>query len=100
MTPALQAVIAQLLATFRGVNQEQLCPVPHLMASSMNQNLELEASLGKKPIDSVFSKSMSGLEIIDPFCDPCDSNKNPISYPSSVVLIEFQRSRSLSKRIL
>lgn len=72
----------------------------HLMASSMNQNLELEASLGKKPIDSVFSKSTSGLEIIDPFCDPRDSDKNPISYPPSAVLIEFQRSRSLSKRIL
>ncbi|CAN4127062.1 unnamed protein product [Withania somnifera] len=68
--------------------------------SSMNQNLELEASLGKKPIDSVFSKSTSGLEIIDPFCEPRDSDKNPISYPPSAVLIEFQRSRSLSKRIL
>jgi hypothetical protein len=72
----------------------------HLMASSMNKNLELEASLGKKPIDSVFSKSTSGLEIIDPFCDPRDSDKNPISYPPSAVLIEFKRSRSLSKRIL
>lgn len=51
-------------------------------------------------MDSVFSKSTSGLEIIDPFCDPRDSDKNPISYPPSVVLIEFQRSRSLSKRIL
>ncbi|CAN4123560.1 unnamed protein product [Withania somnifera] len=55
---------------------------------------------GKKPIDSVFSKSTSGLEIIDPFCEPRDSDKNPISYPPSAVLIEFQRSRSLSKRIL
>lgn len=55
---------------------------------------------GKKPIDSVFSKSTSGLEIIDPFCDPRDSDKNPISYSPSAVLIEFQRSRSLSKRIL
>ncbi|MCD9641987.1 hypothetical protein HAX54_028550, partial [Datura stramonium] len=62
----------------------------HLMASSMNQNLELEASLGKKPIDLVFLKSTSGLEIIDPFCDPRDSDKIPISYPPSVVLIEFQ----------
>jgi len=50
--------------------------------------------------DLVFSKSTSGLEIIDPFCDPRDSDKNPISYPPSAVLIEFQRSRSLSKRIL
>lgn len=71
------------------------------MASSMKKNLELEASLGKKkPIDSVFSKSTSGLEIIDPFCDPREKDKNPISYPPSAVLIEFQRSRSLSKRIL
>ncbi|KAK4354238.1 hypothetical protein RND71_026432 [Anisodus tanguticus] len=67
---------------------------------SMNQNLELEASAGKKPIDLVFSKSMSGIEIIDPFCDPRDSDKNPISYPPKGRSIEFQRSRSLSKRIL
>ena len=66
----------------------------HLLASSMNPNLELEG-----PIDSIFSKSTSGLEIIDPFCDPRDSEKNPISYSLSAVLIEFQRSRSLSKRI-
>jgi hypothetical protein len=52
----------------------------HLLASSMNKNLELEASLGKKPIDSVFSKSTSGLEIIDPFCDPRDSEKNQLSF--------------------
>ena len=59
-----------------------------LLASSMNQNLELEGH-------SIFSKSTSGLEIIDP--DPRDSEKNhPISYSLSAVLIEFQRSRSLS----
>jgi len=34
---------------------------------------------GQKPIDSVFSKSTSGLEIIDPFCDPRDSENHPIS---------------------
>jgi len=45
--------------------------------------------------DSIFSKSTSGLEIIDLICDLRDSNKNPISYPTSVVLIEFQRSHSL-----
>lgn len=66
----------------------------HLLASSMNPNLELEG-----PIDSIFSKSTSGLEIIDPFCDPRDSENHPISYSLSAVLIEFQRSRSLSKRI-
>lgn len=49
--------------------------------------------------DSVFSKSTSGLEIIDPFCDPRDSDMNPRYYPPSAVMIEFQRSRSLSKRI-
>lgn len=54
-------------------------------ASSMNPNLELEG-----PIDSIFSKSTSGLEIIDPFCDPRDSENHPISYSLSAVLIEFQ----------
>ena len=61
----------------------------------MKKNKELEYFF----FLSVFSKSTSGLEIIDPFCDPRDSDKNPISYPPSAVLIEFQRSRSLSKRI-
>ncbi|CAN4102307.1 unnamed protein product [Withania somnifera] len=69
------------------------------LSDSMNQNLELEASAGKKPIDSVFSKSTSGLEIIDPFCEPRDSDKNPTSYPPKSCSIEFQRSCSPSKRI-
>lgn len=63
----------------------------HLLASSMNQNLELEASLGKKKANWFgFLEIKSGLEIIDPFCDPRDSEKNPISYSPSAVLIEFQ----------
>lgn len=53
------------------------------MASSMNQNLELE---GPKEIDSVFSKSTSGLEIIDPFCDPRDSDKKRILFLTHPVL--------------
>ena len=48
---------------------------------------------GQKPIDSVFSKSTSGLEIIDPFCDPRDSENHPISS----FWLNF---KALSKRIL
>ena len=62
--------------------------------------IKISSWRGKKPISSIFSKSTSGLEIIDPFCDPRDSENHPISYSLSAVLIEFQRSRSLSKRIL
>ncbi|KAK1549640.1 hypothetical protein Q3G72_005370 [Acer saccharum] len=38
---------------------------------------QVGGTTGQKPIDSVFSKSTSGLEIIDPFCDPRDSENHP-----------------------
>lgn len=59
------------------------------MVSFMKKNFELEVLLGKKLIDLVFLKLMSGFEIIDLFCDLCDLDKNFIFYLFSVVLIEF-----------